>query len=132
MCVYIYIAQLYKLEITDAYFHCKKLKSKISNLSKQIMDNVPKVIYKKFFYTQNIALNRRYKIQHNRLNRKFDWLVRRHTMDNIKEINNINYFWQHNEQTVHITDNQNLQVNGVSTKQIYIPKTTKQYTRGNY
>lgn len=47
------IALLYKLEISDAYFYRKRLKSRISNLSKQIMYNVSKVIYNKFFYTRH-------------------------------------------------------------------------------
>jgi len=103
--------RLLNLEIRDNIKKRYHIISTIYCYTRKIEERLPYHICKKFFYTQNLSLNKYYFRERNRLSNKFNKLIYNrnfHNAENKKNINNITFFCSTHNGTTRYTFNKQI------------------------
>jgi len=77
--------RLFNLEIRDNKRKRYHIISTIYRYTRKIEERLPYHICKKFFYTQELSLNKYYFCERNRFSNKFNWLVYKQNFHNLEQ-----------------------------------------------
>ena len=81
-----------KIEICDAHSIIRSSLSEVIELARHIVNTLPNFMCDDFFNFQNRPLRSYYVRERERLDNKFNWLVRKQTLEKIKHIRPVHYY----------------------------------------